>query len=489
MDSYLFSDLHTSDPTDRATEESLARLKARQKQEIRVECNMEEFPYFRLSKKDSKTFNKIHFAREVRNTDGGSVKQRWVVVADSELGLPGPFDQDVYVAMEAIIDEIGIHPDGYVPFTCYRVAQLLGRDHGGSTYRQIRQALTRMVSTRITSEKAFYLRDEKVYISETFHLYDSVRFEERVNPKRSSAAFEYNLLFPCRWYVFSRRQNYTKPLDLNLYKQLSSPTAKKLFRYLDKRRHAHPNQVTLDLFHLSDVLPLTPGFPSKLKQVLAEPHQQLQEVGFIKNVAFSPVSGTKNWQIVYTFPQDIPEIAGAHPGEPLAQMLVNRGLSANVAGFLAQQYPERVQPQVEAFDWLLATNGAQVKHNPPGYLRKAIEDNYAPPPGLLSDEEREEVIQKGIEENQERRKQDEEETRRAQELKGQIEQVKAHLPPDELAKLRKEAEENLNGFLRDRLLRDRRSEGSASYSSLSALEYEIDRTIESRYLNLPGPSQ
>jgi len=148
---FLFPELHTEPAKTRASEVELEKLKARQKQEIRVECNMEEFPYFRLSKKDSKTFNKILFAREIRHEEGGTIKQRWTVVADSELGLPGPFDQDVYVAMEAIIDEAGIHADGYIPFTCYRIAQLLGKDHSGRTYKNIQQALMRMVATRITS--------------------------------------------------------------------------------------------------------------------------------------------------------------------------------------------------------------------------------------------------------------------------------------------------------------------------------------------------
>jgi len=483
MDSSLFTNLHTADP--QVAEDSLERLKTRQRQEIRVECNMEEFPYFRLSKKDSKTLNKIHFAREVKNDAGGSIKQRWIVVADAELGLPGPFDQDVYVAMESLIDEVGIHPDGYVPFTCYRIAQLLGRDDSGSTYRQVRQALMRMVATRITSEKAFYLRDEKVYISETFHLYDSVRFEERISPKRSKAPFEYNLLFPCRWYILSRQQNYTKPLDINLYKRLESPAAKKLFRYLDKRRHSSARQVTVDLFHLSDVLPLAPGFPSKIMQVLAEPHQQLQAVGFLQDIQFSPVPDTRNWQIRYTFPDVIPNIQDSNPGDPLVQMLVGRGLAQNVSEFLVKQYPDRIRPQVEAFDWLIANQSPQVEHNPPGYLRKAIEDNYVAPPGFLSDEEKQAVIDKGIEENERQKQKEEEETRRQQERKAQIEQIKTNLPPSELEKLRREAEENLSGFHRERL-RQKRSDGSPSYSSLSAVELELDEIIERRYLNLPG---
>lgn len=483
---FLFPELNTEPPKTRASEVELEKLKARQKQEIRVECNMEEFPYFRLSKKDSKTFNKILFAREIRHEDGGTIKQRWTVVADSELGLPGPFDQDVYVAMEAIIDEAGIHADGYIPFTCYRIAQLLDKDHSGRTYKNIQQALMRMVATRITSEKAFYLRDEKVYISETFHLYDSVRFEERTNRKRSKAAFEYNLLFPCRWYLRSRQQNYTKPLDLNLYKRLQSPTAKKLFRYLDKRRYANPLKVTIDLFHLADVLPLTPGFPSKLKQVLGDPHQQLQDVGFVKDVEFARIEGTNNWRIIYSFPEAIPDVRDLVEDNPRVQMLVNRGLAKNVAEFLVKEYADRIQPQVEAFDWLMANQSSHVTNNPAGFLRRAIEDDYVPPPGFLSEEEKGAAIEKGVQENELRRKKEEEEDQYQKQLNARIEQVKANLPPDELAKLRAEAEESMNGFLRERLNRDRLTSGNLSYSSVSALEYELDRLIEMRYLGLPS---
>jgi len=459
-------------------------LKEQHKHEIRVECNMEEFPYFRLGKRNSKDFNKIHFAREVRSNDGGTIKQRWVVVADSELGLPGPFDQDVYVAMEAIIDEVGIHPEGYVPFTCYRIAQILGKDHSGRTYQGIREALMRMVSTRITSEKAFYLRDERVWISETFHLYDSVRFEERQSA-RTRAAFEYNLLFPCRWYIASRRANYVKPLDMNLYKQLGLPAAKKLYRYLDKRRHSSPREVKVDLFHLADVLPIAPSFPSKLKQVLRPPCQQLKDVGFLHDFKIVQIYGTKTWQAIFTFPDQQPIIGHDHRIDPKVQMLMDRGITQTAAESLVHAYPERIQPQIEAFDWMSANKNRATKNNPAGYLRKAIEDNYAPPKGFMDEAERQEIVRQALEENKVKQEKEEVESQIRRQLKAQIDQVKANLTPQEFTDLRKEAEDNLGSFVKQRLDRDMRNLGYLSDSSLSVIEFELDRIIEGRYLNIP----
>jgi len=460
-------------------------LKEQHKHEIRVECNMEEFPYFRLGKRNSKDFNKIHFAREVRSNDGGSIKQRWVVVGDSELGLPGPFDQDVYVAMEAIIDEVGIHPEGYVPFTCYRIAQILGKDHSGRTYQAIREALMRMVSTRITSEKAFYLRDERVWISETFHLYDSVRFEERQGA-RTRAAFEYNLLFPCRWYIASRRANYVKPLDMNLYKQLGLPAAKKLFRYLDKRRHNNPREVKVDLFHLADVLPIAPSFPSKLKQVLYPPCQQLKDVGFVHDFKIVQLYGTKSWQAIFTFPNAQPIIAPDQPIDPKVQILMDRGITQSAAESIVHAYSERIQPQIEAFDWMVANKNKAIKNNPAGYLRKAIEDNYAPPKGLMDEVERQEIIHRAVGENKIKQEKEEAAAQIRRQLKAQIEQVKTNLAPQELAALQKEAEDNLGSFLKQRLERDMRDLGCLTENSLSIVEFELDRIIEGRYLNIPA---
>lgn len=479
-----FSRALDAPPTQtRLPEELPEDLKARHKHEIRVECNMEEFPYFRLSKKDAKRFNKIYFAREVRSDLGGAIKQRWIVVADSELGLPGPFDQDVYVAMEAIIDEIGIHAEGYVPFTCYRIAQLLGKNHSGRTYINIRAALTRMVATRITSEKAFYLKGEKTHISETFHLYDSVHFEERSNPKRSRAAFEYNLLFPCRWYIASRQQNYTKPLDLVLYRQLESPTAKKLYRYLDKRRYSNPSHIELDLFRLTDALPLTPGFPSKIKQVLAEPHRQLQNIDFLKNVQFFQSPKSRLWRILYTFPEKTVEAKRGLIHGPLAKMLTSRGISHNVAEMLAQTYPDRVSGQIEAFDWLRANKSRLVQQNPPGYLRKAIEENYVLPGAFLTEKERKAVTERGIADNRRLKDQEDKKADFQRRLKAEIEQVKASLGQDELQGLRKEAEDNLAHFFKALFHRDRKELGHLGDTSQAALEYELDRVIERRYLN------
>jgi hypothetical protein len=274
-------------------------------------------------------------------------------------------------------------------------------------------------------------------------------------------------------------------LELNIYKSLGSPIAKKLYRYLDKRRHSNPSHVELDLFQLVDVLPITSSFPSKLQQVLEEPHKQLIQVGFLKDIHVDKDALTGSWRIVYLFPRDMPEIPRRAPHDPQALMLINRGVSRKVAEFLAKQYPARIPSQVEVFDWLCAHNGPQVKHNPSGYLRKAIEDNYTPPAGFLSQKERQATIEKGIHENQRRKEMAAAEEADRRKLKAQIEQIKTHLSRHELQQFRKEAESNVNPFIRDRIALDRVVAGELGYSAQVAIEYELDRLIEARYLLQP----
>jgi len=69
--------------------------------------------------------------------------------------------------------------------------------------------------------------------------------------------------------------------------------------------------------------------------------------------------------------------------------LSKRGVSENVAQHLAAQYPEElIEEKIELHDWLVESDSPLVERNPAGYLRQAIEDNYAPPQGFKTTAQR-----------------------------------------------------------------------------------------------------
>ena len=65
------------------------------------------------------------------------------------------------------------------------------------------------------------------------------------------------------------------------------------------------------------------------------------------------------------------------------------GVSASVATMLAGKYPEGIIFQkLELVQWLLETKSPLVTKNPAGYLRRAIEEDYAPPRGYKTQAQR-----------------------------------------------------------------------------------------------------
>jgi plasmid replication initiation protein len=450
---------------------------------IRVECNMEEFPYFRLSKRDARTFREIYYSRDTRDPNGDILLQEWIVRASGTLGLPGPFDQDVYVALEEIIDERGIDEDGAMPFTKYRIAEIMGKGHSGIIYRKITEAIERMIATSITSGQALYHKGDRHHVSGVFALYDEVSFYNRTiaarNRKAKRGSIEYNILYPSRWYVDSRRANYTKPLNTTFYRSLSLPTAKKLYRLLDKRSYPDRTKIEMSLTELSRALPLNEEYPSFLKKVLDKAHAELIAGGFLTATAYEQMRGKGNWKVVYRFPRSRKEEPVANH---LARMLMNRGISRPVALELVRRHPERIPRQVEVLDWMKSTGAGKTKTNPAGFLRKSIEDDYQPPPGFISEAEKKGIKEESLRKIREKQAEIERQENKQRILLEKIHEIRDNLDPAQLEALQAHAESNLNTFMR-RKLRDERREGHLKPTTRISLEQELNRIIETQYLS------
>jgi len=447
---------------------------------IRVECNMEEFPYFRLSKRDARTLREIYYSRETRDLDGDILLQEWIVRASGTLALPGPFDQDVYVALEEIIDERGIDEDGALPFTKYRIAEIMAKGHSGIIYRKITEAIERMIATSITSGQALYHKGERHHISGVFALYDEVSFYKRTLTSKKDRAgkgdIEYNILYPSRWYIESRRANYIKPLNTTFYRSLSLPTSKKLYRLLDKRSYPDRTKIEISLTELARALPLTQDYPSFLKKVLDKAHAELVASGFLTRAGYERMRGG-DWKVVYIFPRSPKE----EPVENhLARMLLHRGISRPVAIALARRYPHRIAGQVEVFDWMSSTG--LIKTNPAGFLRKSIEDDYQPPPGFISEAEKQSLKEESLKKIREKQRQRERQEQQRAILLEKVREIRETLDPARLNDLKARAEANLNTFMR-RKLREERRQGRLKPTTKIALEEELNRLIQSEYLN------
>lgn len=327
----------------------------------------------------------MHFENELRTRDGNVMQQSWMVRAAHGRGLPGRYDQDVYVALMQLMDAKGLPADGWVSFSVYELVELMGKRHSGREYGQVRESLQRLATTSIESKNAFYHKGRKAYISDTFSLLTEVKLAEYEGI--AGERKDRNRVHLSQYFVDSYRANYLKHIDARFYWSLSSPIAKRLYRLVDKKRGGRRSW-EVELFSLRSRIPLSDyKYASKVKEKLAPAHEELVTKGFLKRVAYRKNEGGQEYA-TYEITEDFHERRVAVTWRSLSpeelfcvQRLQAEGMASETAEELVATYgPGRVMHYVEALP-----NQRNIR-NPAGWLRKAIESNYEldMPPALFN---------------------------------------------------------------------------------------------------------
>src|SRR4051794_32639679 len=340
-----------------------------------AEGNFEEHPYFRVGDRNAST-GVLTYENELRTRDGHILRQSWTVRAAHGRGLPGRFDQDVYVALLQMIDDKGLPEVGWLSFSLYELVELMGRKHSGRDYRQVRESLRRLATTSIESDNAFYHRGWKEYISDTFSLLSEVKLSEYEDPKEERT--DRNRVLLSQYFVDSYKANYLKNIDVEFYWSLASPIAKRLYRLVDKKRNGR-RLWEMELFSLKNRIPLSDyKYASKIKEKLAPAHVELIERDFLKGVNYRKGGGREfvSYEISEGFHArrstavDVLE----HPSGDeyfCVQRLKAEGMATKAAQELVATYgTSQVMRYVESLPY------QKNLRNPAGWLRKAIENNY-----------------------------------------------------------------------------------------------------------------
>jgi len=341
---------------------------------VKVEGNFEDHPYFTVGNQRGGE-GVIQYTNTIRTRDGQELRQTWTVRAVQGLGLPGTLDQDVYVALLQLVDRQGDVPeDGWIGFSLYELVELLRRTHGGRDYRQVKESLERLSGTSIQSKNAFYRKSTKSYLDDTFHLLDRVQHSESIDG--SGRRSEKTWVKLSDYFVESYKANYLKGLDADFYWSLNSSVAKRLYRFVDKKRN-HQRRWEVDLFALRDRIPLSPyKYPSKIKEKLAPAHEELRHKGFLERVSYRKMTDGAHlvcYEIHEGFSKRRP-VLQLEPS-PEVQIAVERlkaeGVRLDVARELVAEHgPERCLRYSEAVAF------QKNIRNRAGWLRWAIE--YAP---------------------------------------------------------------------------------------------------------------
>jgi hypothetical protein len=80
---------------------------------IQVEVNLEEAPLFVFRRRDRHEEDSTEARNTILTKDGDRLEQYWRITAHRDFGLPGPQDQDVFIAVMTVVSRRGgIPPDG-----------------------------------------------------------------------------------------------------------------------------------------------------------------------------------------------------------------------------------------------------------------------------------------------------------------------------------------------------------------------------------------
>jgi hypothetical protein len=341
---------------------------------VRVESNLEEYPLFAV-KARNRNENQLVFERRRQGEDGTELVQRWEVEPPAKLGMPGPFDQDVYLAVLQLLEMRGGMPrNGELAFSLYELRNILGWSTSGNTYEKIRQSLRRISSTTLTSENAFYSKAEERFLSDTFQIW-TVHFSRTTRGKttRERHTLRFHPIF-----IRNYMAQYLKGLDPDFYWSLPSPLSKRLYRLVDHQRDGGLSWRT-DLSSLRQQVPLSNySYPSEIKRVLETAHEELEDRGFLSNVGYEGKMDV-SYQISPEFArrQKARELSG-DPGELFAiERLVSEGLRGDVArDLVAQHGSARCLRYTDALE---SQRGVRSRA---GWLRRAIEQGYELPDTL-----------------------------------------------------------------------------------------------------------
>lgn len=356
------------------------------------EMNFAELPLALPCHRAPKGKNAIRVTITTRDALSRPVEKEWLVTGDSLYGLPLATDEEVFLGLMHFLHRAGFQ-DRRVHFAQYSLFQRLGWGDSQRSYDRLQASLDRLKGATIRSKEAFWDHKGKCFVTKAFNVIDDYALYRRSGVSAGDEPFVSSVSFS--EFVFdSFRAGFIKTLDLDMYLELSSPIARKMFRMLDKKLYKGP-VYDIDLMHLAQRVALTDmSFPSQIRQKFEGAHQELINIGFLKSVRYLRKGGSttvrymmaakSEWKPVRARVRLLP------PAEhPLVREMAARGVTRDVAESLLKAHGEKaVADKLEVFDHLRSESSPMVAKNPAGFLRASIEKDYAPPDGYVSRAER-----------------------------------------------------------------------------------------------------
>jgi hypothetical protein len=256
----------------------------------RDEMNLADFPIAALQraqkadgnggKLDQITFRATRYDPALRQR----VSQKVTLTSTARDGLPTPADEHVILALLYAAKHGSDFADATVPFAPADLFRIMRWSPNGRSYTRLRAVLRRLKALTIRYENAWWDAAGRGYREEVATgIISAYRLANQTSGPRSED------VEPGSWVTWtpqfhdSLKGGNVKRLDLRTFFSLSTPTAQRAYRFLDKRFY-NTDAVSMDLieFACGHVGLAEADNVAILKRRLAPALAELEAVGFIE---------------------------------------------------------------------------------------------------------------------------------------------------------------------------------------------------------------
>jgi hypothetical protein len=365
-----------TDTTDRKAEDELGR----------DEMNLAEFPVALIGKRPPGNVKTLRFTDRVFDRSRGDYVTRTLIVTGSDLwGLPSQFDDEVLFACIQLTNEQEFR-NPKVEFTRYELLNILGRPPDGRNYQRVSESLDRWAGTLIISDKAFWDKESKSWVKDTFTLIDRVNLVDKETVRQRRGSNQPN--GQKSWFIWgdfmwrSFQSGNLREIDFEFWKSLRHSISKRLYRILGKRFWFGP-QVRFDLHTLAyEKIGMSRNMHTgQIREKLRPANEELHKRGVCRGEFVRRERG--RWDVVYKQHNCNADLDENRADSALLEQLRQRGVAKKASLRLVGQFSkERIEEKIRIFDW----HAVQGKAKDPGFLVAAIEENYEMPKRMRSKE-------------------------------------------------------------------------------------------------------
>ena len=357
------------------------------------ELNLAELPIASVTDRVPTGQKTLRFEDRIYDERKGQIiTRRLVITASDEYGLPTAKDDEVILGLVQLTRQANNFTERTVRFSRSDLICLLAWPDTGPSYRRLALSFHRWLGVSLHYDNAWWDKAQQTWSTLGFHILESFKLSDggraRGQQEQPLSRFTWNE------DVFQSFQaGYLKQLDLAFYLGLAHPTAKRMYRFLDKRFY-HRDRWEFDLKEFAlDHVGLSRNYEgnTQLARKLQPAIRELEEKGFLEPLGFDErfqKLSPRRWRIVFVRQARVAEVKPPAPTPPVSAMvaeLTARGVTASTAEELVAAFPEvRVRAKLEILDWLLDHKDRRAMHSPAGFLVQSIRADYAPPEGFES---------------------------------------------------------------------------------------------------------